>query len=405
MTQRADRYPEVDALRALAAIAVLGTHAAIFAGADYPGSEVGRYAQRLEVGLTIFFVISGFLLYRPFAAARVDAREGPRSSAYAWRRLLRIAPAYWVALTLSALLVSKHEVFSADAPAYYLLGQTYSSDTLPGGLTQAWTLCVEVAFYAFLPVWAWAMARTGRSLRAEVAGLAGLALLSIAYKLVVLSGSDPQQVVITPWLIALPAYLDQFALGMGLAVLTIHLRRRSGPAPALVRLIDRRPALSWLVAIVAFWAVATQVGIGDRLFEPFTPAQYLARHGLYALIGVAVVVPAVIGTPGRGLVRRLLANRVAAWLGLVSYGIYLWHFTTLTLLEKAGLRDDELLHPYLAWPLAGLATAVVAAAASWYLIERPALSLKRLVPGARSRVAPVPAPPEPQPAARIADPS
>ena len=133
MPERAPRYPEVDALRAFAAIAVLGTHAAIFAGADYPGSEVGRYAQRLEVGLTIFFVISGFLLYRPFVAARVRSASGPRVAAYAWRRLLRIAPAYWVALTSPPLLVGKHEVFTADgAPAYYLLGQTYSSATLSG---------------------------------------------------------------------------------------------------------------------------------------------------------------------------------------------------------------------------------------------------------------------------------
>jgi peptidoglycan/LPS O-acetylase OafA/YrhL len=182
MPERADRYPEVDALRAIAAIAVLGTHAAIFAGADYPGSELGRYAQRLEVGLTIFFVISGFLLYRPFVAARLRRRDGPRTAAYAWRRLLRIAPAYWVALTLSALLVGKHEVFSADAPYYYLLGQTYSSETLPGGLTQAWTLCVEIAFYAALPVYALLAARllrgrpAGMQARAELAAIAALAL-------------------------------------------------------------------------------------------------------------------------------------------------------------------------------------------------------------------------------------
>jgi peptidoglycan/LPS O-acetylase OafA/YrhL len=406
MPERADRYPEVDALRALAAIAVLGTHAAIFAGADYPGSDVGRYAQRLEVGLTIFFVISGFLLYRPFVAARLRQREGPRTAAYAWRRLLRIAPAYWVALILSAVLVGKDEVFSSNAPYFFLLGQTYSGETLSGGLTQAWTLCVEIAFYAFLPVWAWATDRlVGRSLRAEALTLGGLVLLSLGYKVLILSGTDPRQVEITPLLIALPAYLDQFALGMGLAVLTVHLQQRERAAPAAVRVIDRWPALPWLVAIVAFWAVATRIGIGDALFEPFTPAQYLGRHYLYALIGVAVVVPAVIGTPGRGLVRRALANRWAAWLGLVSYGIYLWHFTTLTLLERAGFGGDEQLHPYIAWPLAGLATAVVAAAASWYLIERPALTLKRLVPGARTRIAPLPAAPEPQPAARIADPS
>ncbi len=407
MPERATRYPEVDALRAFAAIAVLGTHAAIFAGADYPGSEVGRYAQRLEVGLTIFFVISGFLLYRPFVAARIAERGGPRVAAYGWRRLLRIAPAYWVALTVSALLLSKHEVFTASgAPAYYLLGQNYSSSTLSGGLTQAWTLCVEIAFYAFLPVWAWAMRRFAPgSLRAELVGLAALVLASSAWKAAVLAGTDPHQVEITPMLIALPAYLDQFALGMALAVLTVWLQGREGPAPAPRRVVDPWPALPWLVALAAFWTVSTRIGIGDALFEPFTPTQYLERHWLYALIGVAVVLPAVVGTPGRGHVRRLLANRTLAWLGLVSYGIYLWHFTALELLERAGFRGAAPVHEYIAWPLAGLATAAVLAAGSWYLVERPALSLKRLVPGGRARTAPLPTRPDGPPAATIVDPS
>lgn len=397
------RYPEVDALRAFAAIAVLGTHVAVFAGADYPGSEVGRFAQRLEVGLTIFFVISGFLLYRPFVAGRVAGKPGPGTVAYGWRRVLRIAPAYWVALTVTAVVLSRDEVFaSGTAPYYYLLGQTYSGETLSGGLTQAWTLTVEVAFYAFLPLWAWLMQRAGgTSLRAELAGLLVLVVISEAWKGVVLAGTDPQQVVITPMLIALPAYFDQFALGMALAVLTVRLQR--GDPPRAVRVVDGVPWLPWLVALVAFWVVSTRIGIGDEFFEPFTPAQYLARHWLYALIGVCVVLPAVVGTPGRGVVRRLLAHPVLAWLGLISYGIYLWHLTMLSLLEKAGIRDVG--PAYLTWPLAGLATAVIAGAASWYLVERPALSLKRLVPARKPRTAPLPAPPEPQPSARIADPS
>ena len=95
------------------------------------------------------------------------------------------------------------------------LRQTYSGETL-SGLSQAWTLCVEIAFYAFLPVWAWAMDRlVRRSLRAEVIALGALVLVSLAYKAPILSGTDPSQVAITPLLIALPAYLDQFALGMG----------------------------------------------------------------------------------------------------------------------------------------------------------------------------------------------
>jgi peptidoglycan/LPS O-acetylase OafA/YrhL len=380
MAARAPRFPEVDSLRAIAALAVLGTHAAIFAGAAYPGSAVGRYTERLEVGLTIFFVISGFLLYRPFVAARVDGDQAQGVGGYAWRRFLRIAPAYWAALTVSAIVLSKHEVFTSKGiPAYYLMAQSYDGETLPGGLTQAWTLTVEVAFYAFLPLWAWFMRHVpGRSLRAEVAGLLALFAASTVYKAVVLSGMAAHQIVVTPLLIALPAYLDQFALGMGLAVLTVHLHRSPG-APAAVRLVDRHPLLPWVVALVAFWVVATRIGIGDRLFEPMTRVQYMERHWLYALIAAMVVLPAVVGTPGSGAVRRVLAHPVLAWLGLISYGIYLWHFTGLSLLERWGVVGDIPLHPYLAWPLAGLALAVVVAAVSWYALERPALGLKRLV--------------------------
>src|SRR4051794_15995274 len=122
MERRAPRFPHVDSLRAIAALAVLGTHAALYAGAVHPGSHVGRYAQRLEVGVAVFFVISGFLLYRPYVAARVAGIDGPRVGPYAWRRFLRIVPAYWVALTISALALGTAGVFTADGiPTFYLM--------------------------------------------------------------------------------------------------------------------------------------------------------------------------------------------------------------------------------------------------------------------------------------------
>src|SRR5690348_9888703 len=99
---RRDRYPLVDGLRAVAAIGVLLTHSAISSGLVTADGIGFRYAQRLEVGVTIFFVISGFVLYRPFLLAR---RDLPRLGGYAWRRALRIVPAYWIALTISALVL------------------------------------------------------------------------------------------------------------------------------------------------------------------------------------------------------------------------------------------------------------------------------------------------------------
>ena len=218
------RHPPIDGLRALAAIAVLLTHAAIFSGLVAAGGDAARYAQRLEVGVAVFFVISGFVLYRPFLLARLDGRELPRVGRYAGRRALRIVPAYWLALTVAAIALSLPGVLSlSGVVTYYGFGQIYSTDTFPGGLVQAWTLCVEVTFYAFLPLFAWAMRRGGAAdrdaiLRREAYALLGLAAFSLAWKAAFVYRGSPDQVVLSPWLHSLPAYLDHFALGMGLAL-------------------------------------------------------------------------------------------------------------------------------------------------------------------------------------------
>ena len=130
------------------------------------------------------------------------------------------------------------------------------------------------------------------------------------------------------------------------------------------------------------------VGIGDRLFEPMTPAQYLARHYLYAVIGITMLAPAVLGTAHGGVQRAVLRNRALVWLGVVSYGIYLWHDTVLALLARWDFGSVDWPHPYLAWPLAALAGAALLAGASWYGLERPSLALRRLVPAGPRRPEP-----------------
>jgi peptidoglycan/LPS O-acetylase OafA/YrhL len=384
MRTAGDRFELVDPLRAIAAIAVLGTHAAFFAGAEYPGSLLGHFTVRLEVGVAIFFCISGFLLYRPFVVARQRAQAMPAVGAYAWRRFLRIVPAYWLALTLSAWWLGTRGVFTADGLwTYYGFGQTYREATISGGLTQAWTLCIEIGFYAFLPLWAWGMRRVSGGLRAEAIALAALAAASLVWKLVPLALGSYSEIRVTPVLLALPAYLDQFALGMGLAVLTVWMQGRDREPRAIGWL-----QFSWLVALAAFVVVSVGIGIGDRLFEPMTAPQYLARHYLYAIIGITMLAPAVLGIAHGGVQRAILRNRTLIWLGLVSYGIYLWHDTVLALLARWDFGSIDWPHPYLAWPLAALAGAALIAAVSYYGLERPALSLRRLVPAGRRRPEP-----------------
>lgn len=399
MNVRADRFPLFDSLRAVAALGIFATHAAFFAGAYGPGTALGPYFARMDAGVAVFFVISGFLLYRPFARARVLNEPAPPAGPYAWRRFLRIAPAYWVALTAAVVLLDVPGVWTADGlPTFYALGQGYRTETIGGGLTPAWSLTVEVAFYAFLPLWAALMRRVpgrdeGARLRTEALALTALLVAAVLYKLAILAG-DREVVTVAPALIALPAYLDHFALGMGLAVASLWLERRPS-LPAALRPVDRFPSLCWLAAAGAFVLVAVGIGLPRELGQPFGPRPYFERHLLYGVIGFALVLPAVIGDQRRGLVRRVLANRALLWIGIVSYGIFLWNTIVLGLLDRWGWGGVDIVHPYVTWAAAGLAGTVVAAAASYYLVERPALGLKRLFGP----------PSEPQPSEATAEPA
>lgn len=383
MSARAVRFPLFDSLRAIAAVSVVATHAAFFAGAYGDGSAVAPYAARLEVGVTIFFLISGFLLYRPFVAARIAGESSPAAGPYAWRRFLRIVPAYWLALTVTVIWIGTDGVFTGSGiPTFYGLAQSYRETTISGGITQAWSLTIELAFYAFLPIYALLMrrlpARDERArFRTEAIGLLVLVAIAVVWKLAFLEAGNPDKVKITPGLIALPAYFDQFALGMGMAVLSVWTTRR-GALPRWLAPLDRFPGIAWAGALVAFWAVSKQIGLRGRFFEPFDRLQYLERHWLFALVGLGVILPAVFGDQTRGLVRRVLANRVLLWIGLVSYGLYLWHTAALAQLAKWHYGDAEIIHSYVWWLAGGLAFGLALAAASYYLVERPALRLKRL---------------------------
>ena len=158
------RFPLVDGMRAIAALSIVVFHAggATFYTLSHP---LGGYVARLNVGVTLFFVISGFLLYRPYLAARFGGPPAPRLRDYARRSMLRIFPAYWVALIVLGIAVDLPGAVSSDWWVYAFLLQGYRLDWVLGGIGPAWSLSIEVAFYAALPFFALALARDRKSTR------------------------------------------------------------------------------------------------------------------------------------------------------------------------------------------------------------------------------------------------
>jgi peptidoglycan/LPS O-acetylase OafA/YrhL len=366
------RFRLFDGLRTIAVLSVLVTHTALLSGANQL-AWYGKYTARLDVGVAIFFLISGFLLYRPFVAAHLEGRSGPRVRDYARRRLLRIVPAYWLALTLLSIYPGLIQMFTGHSWVYYLFLQDYSSSWTFGGLQPAWSLAVEAAFYVALPAVAYGLRWAGRGMdrrrqvRLEVAVVAGLGIGSFILRAAT-PNSPASQVHI--WL---PGTFDWFALGMLLAIASAAL---AGREPGLVRLIRRRPSLPWLVSLALFWFVATQLGLGGSLYYRITTGQSLEMHGLYGLIAFFLLLPAVFAEDVRSLPRLILGNRVVAWIGLISYGIFLWHHPIALKLTSA---DHQSL--FGGWRMLGItgATFLIATAcatASYYLLERPILRYK-----------------------------
>lgn len=387
MNARAERFPFLDAMRAIAALSVLVYHASFFGALSGPDTGVTRYTRHLDVGVTIFFLISGFLLYRPFVQARFGDDRMPRVAAYGWRRFLRIVPPYWVALTLVTLWLSVPHVFNtSDAPVYYGFGQIYSATHSIGGISQAWTLCVEVSFYVFLPLWALLLRRAGggasrrRALTIELAALAGLFVLSTAYQIWAVHHIAPGDLRSPPYLMPLPNFLDQFAVGMALAVLSVWYDASS--PPSLVRFVQRWPIIPWACALVGLWVVSTRVGYGGSFAQRPSRSAFLEQHELYTLIALGMLLPAIVALSPRGVVTRVLASRPLRFIGLVSYSFYLYHLAVVEQLHRwfgKSVHGGFAAH-FMVYLAGGLIGTTAIATLSYFFVERPALRLKRLVP-------------------------
>jgi peptidoglycan/LPS O-acetylase OafA/YrhL len=357
---RHPRFPLVDGLRAIAVISVLIVHVQGAAGFA-AGSVPGRLLTHLDIGVTIFFLISGFLLYRPFIAQRAGGAAPPATPDYAKRRVLRIYPAFWLVLSLMVIVPWLPGIIDGVWWKQYLLLQS------PPVLPQTWSLSVEMSFYILLPLYAFAAALLARGrptrvwMRAELVLLAALSTASVLHH-VAFGTPAPGSL----WGNSTIGYVFWFALGMGLAILSVGLGAAERK-PALVRLIIVRPLVPWVAALALYVVLA--FALPPSAFFA-TTGQFLLAHLLFGVVALLLLAPAVFGGDAGGLPRRLLAHPTVAWLGLISYGIFLWHMPTVLYLST------RLHQGFAAFLLATLAISIACATISYYLVERPLLRLK-----------------------------
>lgn len=404
MSNRGGPFPNLDAYRGIGMILVMTNHVAFSSGLFARHPTLNAFIARFDISIPVFFMVSGFLLFRPYVASLLDDdRPVPSTREFARNRALRILPAYWVALVgvfiwFGLPTIESPALFSSPPLGpilfYGSMLQTFSAKAVFqsfGAFDQAWSIGTEVTFYLLLPVGALALHRFGatrpRSTRiASVLWLCGTCwAIAQLFRLWLVAAEPSWAPSALFWL---PANIDFFAIGMLLALLSVRERGGEG-LPRPLAWLSTRPWAAWTLA-GALWLVVVNPTHLLEIFEirrnPLElSSEYVAKQFTYGFVGILYLLPATFGPQRTGAIRGLLGSRPLASLGTISLGFYLWHKAWLLQAEEwTGAQPFRGSFPKL-W-LITLAGGLLCGVLSYWLVERPALNRKRPSP------APSPAP-------------
>jgi acetyltransferase len=308
--------PAVEGMRACAATGVVVTHVAFQTG--HSSGLAGRLFGRFDLAVAVFFALSGFLLWRGHAAAARDVAPRPATGHYLRSRVVRIMPAYVVAVAviLSLLPDADHASLTVWL-ANLTLTQIYVPLTLTGGLTQMWSLSVEVTFYLALPILALLARRV--PVRVRIPAIAALGALSWAWAWVpICSGHTQSGINALNWP---PAFFSWFAAGMLLAE-WVH-----SPIGLPHRLARRRVPMAVLVVLA--YLVAASPLAGPAGLAVGSDLQFAVKAAMGSVVAWALVAPLVLDRPDTP--HRLLGSTAMVTLGRWSYGLFIWHLAALAM--------------------------------------------------------------------------
>ena len=347
-------------------------------------------------GVLLFFALSGFLLFLPYARALLVSQPWPSARSFYLRRALRILPLYLVLLACilsrmppQVLRASLGPLTLAPVLLYDLHPTSFLLITTP--VPPLWTLAIEWQFYLLLPWLALALAKfagpgTGRKhLLRLVIGLSGLILVGLSIRVLTAlthytwGQENPFEAkgglgLLLSILSGMKGnYLECFAVGMAASLtyvwalengkLTGQTRQRVGIYFCMFAIFGLLGCLIWAIQANR---IATEAFTSTWWLFPESPAWYIAGDWGLTLT-FAILLLGVLFR--RGKVQRLCSLPPLRYIGKISYSVYLWHWPILLLLLPAFTS-------YLQYVLMSVVISVALCSLSYYLIERPFLRLR-----------------------------
>lgn len=382
------RIPGADGLRAIACLLVVWHHTTQRFNPENAASWIQTihfFGMRGEVGVSLFFVLSGCLLSLPFWNAFVNAEHLPSLNTYVINRAARIIPAFWINLIFCTLVA--YWVFDQSInwwrliSGLFFINSYHYSSFFPAELNgPLWSIGLEVSCYLLLPIVLFSIIRSSRKLFHAFAGIiASILVLQLLNPLLInefMTGKESKgwQYGLTggakQWLPYwnIDSFFSQFLCGSLAALIIVALASRDFKKSIAFDL------LTLLFTISAIWLVTSRLAPGAP--DSFTKQPYMAP--LYAILMAAVVVSASMSTR----ISKILDNKLFRWIAKLSFSIYLWHMFLIVIIERRildnyvyyGLTDTW------QWILISsivLLISIAIATMSWRFVESPVLHFVR----------------------------
>jgi peptidoglycan/LPS O-acetylase OafA/YrhL len=346
-----ERLDVLDGLRGIAILLVVFYHVWLVSGQDF--GPLDFIARSGFLGVDLFFFISGFCLFYPYARAKIEGRKEPTIRHFFERRLLKIVPSYLLALAVF-VTVYRREFSSLQDAALQLVAHltfvhpfsNYTFGAISGPL---WTIGIEVQFYLLFPlIVPWFR-------RSPLLGYAALFAVAESYRAIIgATGNGTSFLLINQ----LPAFFDLFGAGMLAAYAIVALRARARFSPTAATAVSVTACVLALAGLGASSAAAGVLSVDAA--HDWVNAHRFAFGPLCLLLAVSTFFAGARWN-------AIFSARALVFASVISYNLYLWHLEIIVWVHNIGLPAGWTIA--LALVLAGGVAVLVT-----YTIERPILA-------------------------------